>query len=225
MNTAIVLAAGEGRRMHTSKPKQFLMLDGQPLLVKSLRVFEDSPRIDRIILVTGRDYIDYCKNEIVTAYGLHKVSDVIEGGQNRYDSVYAGLLAGEGSRYVFIHDAARPYITDDIIERAYKAVVRYGACAVGMPAKDTIKIVDDQGFIYQTPPRSNVWIIQTPQAFNYILIKKAYDILRPHGMEGITDDAMVVEEAGLGKVKLVEGSYSNIKITTPEDLPDHDNIT
>ena len=219
MNTAIVLAAGEGRRMHADKPKQFLQLDGEPPLLKSLKVFEESSLIDRIVLVTNPSYIDICRKEIVEKYSLHKVREVIAGGPQRYDSVYEGLLVSEGSDLVFIHDSARPYVTGDIIKRASEAAENFGACAVGMPVKDTIKIADEDGFIYETPVRSRVWTIQTPQAFRYEIIKKAYDIMRTRGMEDITDDAMVVEEAGLAKVRLIEGSYSNIKITTPEDLP------
>ena len=217
-NIAIVLAAGEGRRMGGTLPKQFLVLDGEPLICKSLRVFEKSPEIDGILIVTSADWMEYCRKEIAEGYGFSKVTGIIEGGAERYDSVYAGLCACRDCGYVFIHDAARPYVTEEIVKRTYDCVISHRACVAGMPSKDTVKIADDEGAIESTPPRSRVWIVQTPQVFEYALIRQAYDIMMRKGMNGITDDAMTVERAGLGKVMLVEGSYANIKITTAEDL-------
>ena len=216
--TAIVLAAGQGKRMHSKVQKQFLEIQDHPVLYYSLRCFQDSRLIDDIILVTGNDMISYCKNEIVDHYSFTKVSNVIAGGKERYDSVYQGLLACTDTDYVFIHDGARPFITEEILERGLAGVRETGACVVGMPSKDTVKLSDEDGFVGMTPERKQVWTIQTPQIFSYDLIRKAHESIRKKDMSMITDDAMVVEQESGVKVRLVEGSYQNIKITTPEDL-------
>lgn len=216
--TAIVLAAGKGRRMNSSVQKQFLELQGKPLVYYSLSCFQNSPLIDHIILVTGEDSISYCKNEIVDRYELTKVTRIVPGGKERYDSVYAGLLACEDTDYVFIHDGARPFITEDILQRGLDGVKQKGACVVGMPSKDTVKIADSQNYVQETPDRNHVWMVQTPQIFSYSLIRGAYESIRKKDMRGITDDAMVAEKETGISVLLVEGSYKNIKITTPEDL-------
>ncbi len=218
MTTAIVLAAGKGTRMGSEIPKQFLEIDGEPIIVKTLKVFENSPLIDEILLVTSGDYVSYCREHIVDAYGFQKIRDIVIGGRERYDSVWNALLACEDTDYVMIQDGARPFVTEEILERADSAMKQYGTAVVGMPSKDTIKIVDENGFVVSTPNRSHVWNIQTPQAFSYSLIRKANEIMIAKGMEGVTDDAMIVEASGLARVKLVEGSYENIKITTPDDL-------
>ena len=216
--TAIVLAAGQGKRMHSKVQKQFLEIQDHPVLYYSLRCFQDSRLIDDIILVTGNDMISYCKNEIVDRYSFTKVSNVIAGGKERYDSVYQGLLACTDTDYVFIHDGARPFITEEILKRGLAGVRETGACVVGMPSKDTVKLSDEDGFVGMTPERKQVWTIQTPQIFSYDLIRKAHESIRKKDMSMITDDAMVVEQESGVKVRLVEGSYQNIKITTPEDL-------
>ena len=221
-NTAIILAAGKGSRMGSRTPKQFMFFYGEPMVLRSLRVFNDSPAIDEIILVTDGDYIEYCRS-LIDKKQIGKVTAVVPGGRERYESVLRGLEAcdKEACRFVFIHDSARPYLTWDIIERAYEAVKEHPACAVGVPAKDTIKIVDPEGFVTETPVRDRTWIIQTPQVFSYELLCRAYERVgeSAEGFEGITDDAMIVERSGLARVRLVRGSYANIKITTPEDLP------
>ena len=217
-NTAIVLAAGQGKRMHSKIQKQFLKIQGYPVLYYSLRCFQESPLIQYIILVTGEDALSYCKEEIVKKYGFTKVSNVIAGGKERYDSVYAGLCACKDCRYVLIHDGARPFITEEIIERGLEKVKETGACVVGMPSKDTIKLSDAEGYVKETPDRKCVWTIQTPQIFSYALIREAHDSIRKKDMSKITDDAMVIEHETGVKVALAEGSYQNIKITTPEDL-------
>lgn len=217
-NTAIVLAAGQGKRMNSKVQKQFLELGGKPLLYYSLKCFQDSGMIRDIILVTGAESVPFCKEEIVEKYGLTKVTKVIPGGKERYDSVYEGLLACENSDFVLIHDGARPFITEEIIRRGIQGVEKTGACVIGMPSKDTVKIADTQGYVAETPDRSTVWTIQTPQIFEYRLIREAHEKIRCRDMSAITDDAMVVEQETGVKVALVEGSYKNIKITTPEDL-------
>ena len=222
--TAIVLAAGQGKRMNSNIQKQFLEVKGYPVLYYSLKCFQESSLIQDIILVTGKDVVSYCKEEIVEKYGFSKVSAVIEGGKERYDSVYAGLLACENSDYVFIHDGARPFITEEILERGLNGVKKTGACVIGMPSKDTVKIADESGCIKETPDRKLVWNIQTPQVFETSLILQAYERLKnrlpklqEQGIQ-VTDDASVVEMFTESRVKLVEASYQNIKITTPEDM-------
>ena len=216
--TAIVLAAGQGKRMHSKIQKQFLEIQDHPVLYYSLKCFQDSPLIQDIVLVTGEDMISYCKREIVERYQFTKVTEVIAGGKERYDSVYRGLLACKDCEYVFIHDGARPFITEEILERGMFGVQETGACVVGMPSKDTVKISDEADFVKETPDRSRVWTVQTPQIFSYELIRRAHESIRKKDMTTITDDAMVVEQESGIKVRLVEGSYQNIKITTPEDL-------
>lgn len=220
---AIVLAAGAGRRMQSEVKKQFLLIKDKPVVYYSLKAFEES-FIDEVVLVTSEDDIDLCRKEIVEEYCFSKVKNVVAGGKERYHSVAAGLAFLPESDYVFIHDAARPMLTQEILHRAYACVQESKACVVGMPVKDTIKIADAQGYIAQTPDRNLVWMIQTPQVFEYALIKEAYEKLIAQEKElkdkgiNITDDAMVVETLTKHSVKLVEGSYENIKITTPEDL-------
>lgn len=220
---AIVLAAGRGTRMNSDIPKQYLPVKGKPVLYYALKAFQDS-FIDRIILVTSEADVEYCKKNMVEYFGFHKVSGVVAGGKERYHSVWKGLEAAGECDYIFIHDGARPLVTEEILRRAYDCVREYDACVVGMPAKDTIKIADENGFADSTPKRDYVWMIQTPQVFAGRLIYDAYKTLIEKEEEilhqgiRITDDAMVVETFTDRKVKLVEGSYENIKITTPEDL-------
>jgi 2-C-methyl-D-erythritol 4-phosphate cytidylyltransferase len=222
--TAIVLAAGQGKRMNSSVHKQYLLIKGKPVLYYALKAFDDS-LVDDIILVTGKDEINYCQDKIINNYGFKKVRAIVVGGRERYHSVYNGIKAISWEcDYIFIHDGARPFVTCEIIERAYSQVCRSNACIVGMPVKDTIKISDADGFVADTPKRSDVWQVQTPQVFEKKLIETAYEklmdneeVLLSDGIS-ITDDAMVVEYFEKAKVKLVQGSYENIKITTPEDL-------
>lgn len=215
--TAIVLAAGQGKRMGTKVQKQYLEIDGKPVLYYSLRVFEQSDLIDEIVLVVGENQKEYCEKEIISKYQIQKVKAIVEGGAERYHSVWNGLQeVNEG--YVFIHDGARPFITDEILERVYDEVLVHKACVVGMPVKDTIKIADENEFADVTPERNLLWQIQTPQVFETEMVKKAYAKLMNCAIINVTDDAMVVEQMLGDKVKLVRGSYENIKITTPEDL-------
>lgn len=216
--TAIVLAAGQGKRMGTKVQKQYLEIDGKPVLYYSLHAFEQSEIIDEIILVVGENQSEYCKDEIVSKYGISKVKKIVQGGAERYHSVWNGLQEVVDDGYVFIHDGARPFIYEEIINRAYKDVQNCKACVVGMPVKDTIKLADDEGFVDETPERNLVWMIQTPQVFESGLVKKAYALLMEQNHTHVTDDAMVIEQMLGHKVKLTEGSYENIKITTPEDL-------
>ena len=218
--TAVVLAAGKGSRMGTEEPKQFLHIGGVPVVVCALTAFQESPLIDEIILVTAREQIDRCR-EMAGRYGLDKVVQVIAGGRERYESVWNALKlikSREGAEYVFIHDGARPFVDLDIIERAFLGAEKWGAAVVGMPVKDTIKIVGKDHIVLETPDRSSVWQVQTPQAFRYSLIREAYDRLFEQENISVTDDAMVLESMGNHPIHMVFGSYGNLKITTPEDL-------
>ena len=217
-NTAIVLAAGQGKRMHSKVQKQFLEIQGYPVLYYSLRCFQESPLIQDIILVTGEESISYCKEEIVQKYGFTKVSAVIPGGKERYDSVYAGLCECRDCEYVLIHDGARPFVTEEILKRGLQKVKETGACVIGMPSKDTVKLSDEEGYVKETPNRKCVWTIQTPQIFSYSLIREAHDSIRQKDMSKITDDAMVVETFTNQKVYLSEGSYQFINVSRRDDM-------
>lgn len=229
--TAILLAAGQGRRMHSSVQKQYLLLGDKPVIYYSLKTFQDS-FMDDIILVTGNGDEAYCRKEIVDRYHFTKVKEIVAGGRERYDSVYNALQVikkkdmqiPDEDGFVFIHDGARPFLTEEILQRTLEAVAADQACVAGMPVKDTIKVVDEKGYALQTPDRNSLWQVQTPQVFDSRLIIEAYerlmqekDSLAAKGIR-ITDDAMVVETLMGHSVRLVQGSYENIKITTPEDL-------
>ena len=172
--TAVVLAAGKGSRMGTKIQKQYLEICGKPVLYYSLAAFAASPIIDEIVLVTGEGKTDYCRKNIIEAYGITKVNKIVVGGKERYESVYKALREIEPEGYVFIHDGARPFVDESIIERTYQAVKEYRACVAGMPSKDTVKIVDENDFAVNTPERRFVWCIQTPQVFETALIRHAY---------------------------------------------------
>ncbi len=230
--TAIMLAAGSGSRMKSTVAKQYMLIKGKPLICYALQKVEESEIIDDCILVTADGDIPYMQKEIVEKYGFSKVVKVIAGGAERYLSVAnacklikeGGLPVPNEDGYVFIHDGARPFLTEQILQDTYKAVEECGACVAAVPSKDTIKIADANGFVSTTPDRRFVWSIQTPQVFETGLIVEAYAALlnklpeiKEKGM-GVTDDASVVELFTDKKVKLVESSYENIKITTPEDI-------
>ena len=218
---AIVLAGGRGSRMKSSTPKQYMLINQKPVIYYALRAFEDSP-VDEIILVAGENDLSYCREEIVKRFGFKKVVRVVAGGKERYHSVMNGLQAieqREAEAYVLIHDGARPCVSQEIIARCIDDVLQYHACVAAVPAKDTIKIADADGFAELTPDRGRVWQIQTPQVFDLLLVKNAYTQMLSDERRGtITDDAMVVEQYTDTKVKLTMGAYENIKITTPEDI-------
>ena len=230
--TAIILAAGSGSRMHSAVAKQFLPLKGRPLIWYALHVVEESKIIDDCILVTSEQDIPYVREEIVQKYHFTKVNIITSGGAERYLSVSRALqLIADGRLkcpnehgYVFIHDGARPFVTEEMIRQMIAETKVYHACVTGTLVKDTIKIADEEGFCATTPDRKRVWAVQTPQSFSYPLVLAAYEKLLEQENKllqagvSITDDAMVVERMTSQKVKLVEGSYRNIKLTTPEDM-------
>lgn len=221
--SAICLAAGQGKRMASKVQKQYLLIQDKPVLYYALKAFQDSP-VKEIVLVVGAGEEEYCRTEIVEKFAFTKVRAIVAGGKERYHSVFCGIQALQPCDYVLIHDGARPFLTQEIIERCINGAIEYEACVAGMPVKDTIKLADDEQNIASTPERSKVWQIQTPQSFSYELIKKAYSGLIEQEKAGqktaipVTDDAMVVEYFLQKKVHLVYGSYENIKITTPEDM-------
>lgn len=214
-NVAIVLAGGNGSRMKSNVPKQYMEIEGRTVLFYSLKQFQDCSFIDEIILVTRAEDVEACKKE----YALPKVSHIVAGGSERYESVMNGLSHVNENGYVFIHDGARPCVTNGSLQKLYEDVIKYKAAVLAVKSKDTVRISDDNGNAVMTPARSNVWLIQTPQAFDTALIRQAYSDLKSKGTDKtITDDAMVAEEFTDVKIHLTEGEYTNIKITTPEDL-------
>ena len=218
MVSAIILAAGRGRRMNSDTAKQYMEIDGKPLMYYSLRIF-DASIVDEIILVTRGSDIDYVREEIVERYDFHKVRRIVAGGKERYHSVSKGLRACDRrNRIIMIHDAARPCVTNRMILDSISGARRHKACTVAMPVKDTIKIVDEDGFAVDTPDRRSLYQIQTPQTFDRRTLEEAYERLRISGDTDITDDTMVVERYLDIQSKMIEGSYENIKVTTPEDI-------
>ena len=220
---AVVVAGGRGSRMGTDIPKQYMEIHGKPLLYYTLKAFEDSC-VDGISLVVAYDRMQYAVTQIVDKYGFPKVISICEGGRERFYSVLHALddLSGiaQDDDIVLIQDGARPFVTADLIREVAEAVQTYGAAIAAVPAKDTIKIADADGFVAETTVRANTWQIQTPQGFRYGEIHKAYrDLLEKTASPSVTDDSQVFELAfPEKKVKLVKASYDNIKITTPEEF-------
>ncbi len=235
---AIIVSAGKGRRFSEGKEKgseygstklgpgpmkisrgkkQFQLLAGKPILAHTLDRFEACPLIRSVLLVVGQEDMDHCVEEIVERYGYKKISQIVPGGRRRQDSVRKGIDALSGDAdVVVIHDGVRPFVTQELIEESIHAALRFEAALVAMPVKDTIKIVHHDGTVMKTLDRETLWQIQTPQAFRVSLIKEAHRRATEEGFVG-TDDASLVERLGV-KVHVIPGSYSNLKITTPEDL-------
>ncbi len=215
--SAIVVAAGKGKRMGASCNKQFIKLRNKPILAHTLEVLQNSSSIDDIIIVVGEEEIDLCLDEIVNTYRLSKVKSVVAGGAERQDSVARGLEElKDGCSIVLVQDGARPFIDDEMIERSIRTAWEEGAAIAAVPVKDTIKQANSALEVEATLQRSSLWSVQTPQAFKLEILLEAYERLRENNMV-VTDDAAAVESMGL-KVKIVMGSYENIKITTPVDL-------
>ncbi len=215
--SAIIAAAGMSNRMGSKINKQFIAIGGKPIIAHTIEKFEESRYIDEIIIVAKEEEIEYCRKEIIKKYKFNKVSNVIRGGKERQDSVYNGILAlNEKSKIVLTHDGARPFVKIQNIEDGIKGALDYGACVIGVPVKDTIKIVEEGNTINNTPKRSMLWAAQTPQCFLKDILIKGYEKAIELGYLG-TDDSSLVEKIGYS-VKMIMGSYENIKITTPEDI-------
>jgi 2-C-methyl-D-erythritol 4-phosphate cytidylyltransferase len=214
---AVIVGAGEGKRMGASGRKQFVKIAGKPLIAYTLDVFERSALIDHIVIVVPMDSIDLVKEDVVSAYGMKKVHAVVYGGATRQESVFNGLKALKpGMQQVVIHDAVRPLVSDTLIRRVLDASQKTGAAITAVPAKDTVKRVES-GEIVGTLDRRLLWLAQTPQCFRYDTIMNAHTKAAAEKGEG-TDDASLVERIGT-KVAVAVGSYSNLKMTSPEDLP------
>lgn len=214
---AILLAAGEGKRLGKQTPKPFIMLCNHPMIYYSLKVLSEAMLIDYILVVVGKENIAYTQREIVEKYNFKKVNKVIEGGRQRQDSVYNGLKEIlPDTALVLIHDSARPLVSHQLIKRVIADAKEVGAAIVGVPPVDTIKSINDGKWIEETWDRNSLVSIQTPQAFKYDLLKDAYDKAYQDNFYA-TDDSLLIRRLG-GKVKLVEGDYENIKITFPLDL-------
>ncbi len=212
---AIIMAAGQGRRMGHKTPKQYLLLNGKPVLWHTLQRFIKTGIFSEIVLVVGRNSFDYTQAAIIRKYKLPQVT-LVAGGKERQDSVYQGLLSLKSCDYVAIHDGVRCLVTTQVIKDTIKAAQQYGAATAAVPLQDTIKESAAGQLVQKTIDRSKLWRIQTPQVFCYEIIMKAYKKAYQAGFYG-TDDAMLVEKLGK-KIKLVMGSYDNLKITTGIDL-------
>jgi 2-C-methyl-D-erythritol 4-phosphate cytidylyltransferase len=213
---AVVLAAGRGKRMGAVLNKQFLCIKEKPILYYTLKAFEDCALIDNIVLVTAENEMDYCREEIVRKYNITKITAIVAGGAERQNSVFKGLIAANDSDIVLIHDGARPFVDETIIRNGIEYARKYGACACGITPKDTIKQKSAEGFSVGTLERSSLFSVQTPQCFKLDLILGCHKKISDMNVL-FTDDTSVVEYLG-HRVYLYEGSYNNIKITTPEDL-------
>jgi 2-C-methyl-D-erythritol 4-phosphate cytidylyltransferase len=215
--SAVIVAAGKGIRMGHTVNKVYLPIAGKPVLYYSLKTFDEIDWIKEIVAVVSKEEMEYCQENVVKKYFFKKPIKLVEGGSERQYSVYNGIINTEGDcEIIAIHDGARPLIEKEIVIKALKEAYLHKAVALGVPVKDTIKVVDGKNFILNTPDRKYLWAIQTPQVFERNLIIKAHQRALEDGFLG-TDDTVLVERLGY-KVKVVEGDYRNIKITTPEDL-------
>jgi len=215
---AIIVAGGNGKRMGLDIKKQYILLKGKEILTRAIEAFEACDFVDEIIVVVGKEEINYVQEKIVSHYSLNKVKKVVEGGVERQDSVYNGLVeVDKDTKYVMIHDGARPFITKDVIYKCLQKAKQTGASIIGVPVKDTIKRCDIKSQrVQDTPKRDTLWIIQTPQIFAFDLLMDAYHYSHEQGLQ-VTDDSMIVEAFGK-EVYVTKGEYTNIKVTTPEDL-------
>ena len=216
MNGVVIVAAGTGSRMNMGINKQFIKLEGKEIIAYTIEKFYKNSNIEDIVVVVKEDESEFFKKEILDKYNFKNVK-IAYGGKERQDSVYNGLkLLDEKCDVVLIHDGARPFVSDKIIDKSIEEAKEHKAIVVGVPVKDTIKVIDNDKNIVDTPNRSVLWAVQTPQTFDYNILIDAYKDAFKNKFYG-TDDAMLVERIGY-KVKMLEGSYNNIKITTQEDL-------
>ena len=216
MNSVVIVSAGRGSRMKADINKQFLKIGDKEVIAHIIDKFYNNENIGEIIIVVREDEKEFFQENVIDKYGYKNIK-IAFGGKERQDSVYNGLKAlDKNCEIVLIHDGARPFVTDEIIEKSIECAQKYNCAIVGVPVKDTIKIVNENNDVCDTPSRNKLWSIQTPQVFDYSLIMKAHEKAKVDKYYG-TDDSMLMEYLGYN-VKVVEGSYNNIKITTPEDL-------
>ena len=202
---------------HHRTKKPYLDLDDRPILSHTIGVFDQSSVVDAIFVIVDEMDFDVCRSAVIGPYDFQKVAGLVSGGATRQDSVCNGLKAlPKDTDFVVVHDGVRPFVTDEMIFTCLEAAADWGAAVAAVPVKDTIKITDSDGFVVDTPDRNRLWSVQTPQVFRRDLLIEAHQHARQEGIQ-LTDDAALVEQLGL-KVKCVMGSYSNLKITTPEDL-------
>jgi 2-C-methyl-D-erythritol 4-phosphate cytidylyltransferase len=214
---ALIVAAGEGHRLGMSQPKAFVALGDEPILAHTLRPFEACRRIQSLHLVLREQDIESWHEEILVRYAFRKSKPPVAGGARRQDSVRLGLeTVEEGTDVVLIHDGARPFVDGAMLDRLLDALEEVPAVVVAVPTKETVKVVSSGGLIVETPARDRLWTVQTPQAFEFHTILKAHRKALDEGITA-TDDSTLVERLGV-PVRVVHGSYRNIKITTPEDL-------
>ena len=215
MNTVMIVAAGSGKRMNAGMNKQFIEINGKEIVAHTIERFNNSSLIDEIVLCIKEEEEDFVRENIIEKYGFKDIV-ISYGGKERQDTINNGLeKVSPNCDILLIHDGARPFVTDEIIENAVNETKKLKATVVGVMVKDTIKVVDGNEIV-DTPNRANLWAAQTPQSFDFNLIKDAYELAYRDGFYG-TDDAMIAEHAG-HKVYMIQGSYDNIKITSPEDL-------
>ncbi|GAA0684510.1 MULTISPECIES: 2-C-methyl-D-erythritol 4-phosphate cytidylyltransferase [Clostridium] len=215
-NYALIVAGGKGKRVGRDISKQFICINNKPIIWYTIKAFESCEHIDGIVVVISKDDMDYFNENVLEVYDFKKILAVVEGGAERQDSVYNGLLMMKDCDIVLIHDGARPFVSEKIINEGIEYAKSYGAAACGVMPKDTIKVKDSDDFSKETLQRDTLFAVQTPQCFEYNSIKKAHEFIRKENLM-VTDDTMVIEKLGK-RVYLYEGSYTNIKVTTPEDI-------
>lgn len=216
--TALIPAAGMGKRMAAGINKQYLDLGGRPVLAHTLDLFENAPFVDDVIVIVPEDEIEYCRESVIVKFGFKKVRQVVAGGKERQQSVFNGLKAADdldADDVVIIHDGVRPFVPLEAVRKSVETARSSDGAVVAVPVKDTVKIAFE-GVVVETPDRGNIWLAQTPQTFRYGIIREAYEKAEKEGFAG-TDDASLMERTGK-KVRIVMGDYRNIKLTTPEDM-------
>ncbi|MGL5694215.1 MAG: 2-C-methyl-D-erythritol 4-phosphate cytidylyltransferase [Peptostreptococcaceae bacterium] len=215
MNSVIIVAAGSGKRMNAGMNKQFIKLNEKEIIAHTIDAFYENKNIDEIIVCIKKEEEEFFNKEILKKYNFENIK-IAYGGKERQDSIYNGLKNLDTKcEIVLIHDGARPFVNDGIINESIEVAKEKKAVVVGTPVKDTIKVVNN-GNVKDTPRRESLWAAQTPQTFDYKLIKNAYDEAYKNDYYG-TDDSMLVEYIGQ-EVTMIMGSYENIKITSPEDI-------
>lgn len=214
--SAIIVAAGQSRRMGGDTSKQFILIDGVPVIARTLKAFEIAERIREVVIAARQEDIPQMY-ALIQDYEITKVKQIITGGETRQESVFRAIAqVDENADFLAIHDGARPLIRPQEIDLAVSAAVEHGAAALGVPVKDTVKQVDADGKIVDTPERSTLWAVQTPQVFSRALYLRAAEQAGEAAAQ-LTDDCQLIERTG-APVYLVRGAYANLKITTPEDV-------